>query len=82
MRRFGLENQLFIELLEKVKVEIHNPEQEECCICLNEPCVREEISFLPCFHSERKITWLATTYVHCVVCICPRINPRGLIEIP
>lgn len=49
--RFWSENPSFIQSLEKVKVEIDNSEQEECCICLNKPCVGEEISILPCPHA-------------------------------
>lgn len=59
--------------LEKVKVKVDDPEQRECCICLNKPCVGEEISILPClhaYHSKCISDWLAKRKL-CPLCRKP-----------
>ncbi|KAL2478483.1 RING-type domain-containing protein [Forsythia ovata] len=62
------------EYLEKVnKVKVDNPEQEECCICLNKPCVGEEILILPClhtYHSKCIFDWLMKSKL-CPLCRKP-----------
>ncbi|CAI9770719.1 unnamed protein product [Fraxinus pennsylvanica] len=56
--------------LEKVKVKVDDLEQRECCICLNKPCVGEEISILPClhaYHSKCISAWLMKSKL-CPLC--------------
>ncbi|KAL2488333.1 uncharacterized protein Fot_41625 [Forsythia ovata] len=63
----------YIKPLKKLKIEIDNSGQEECCICLDKPCVGEEISILPClhaYHSKCIIRWLELS-VLCPLCRKP-----------